>query len=71
MIGIEETPVEQEPRSATAATQPIPVGDAVMPQCPQPLEGWVTKCIFGATLGHTGTDVAGRKRGTKLGADVL
>jgi alcohol dehydrogenase (cytochrome c) len=48
LIGIEETPVEQEPRSATAATQPIPVGDAVMPQCPQPLEGWVTKCIFGA-----------------------
>ncbi len=48
LIGIEETAVEQEPRSATAAMQPIPVGDAVMPQCPQPLEGWVTKCIFGA-----------------------
>jgi quinohemoprotein ethanol dehydrogenase len=48
LIGIDEKPVEQEPRNATAATQPIPVGDAVMPQCPQPLEGWVTKCIFGA-----------------------
>ncbi len=47
LIGIEEKPVEQEPRSATARTQPIPVGDAVMPQCPQPLEGWETKCIFG------------------------
>jgi len=48
LIGIEEKPVEQEPRNATAPTQPIPIGDAVMPQCPQPLEGWVTKCIFGA-----------------------
>ena len=47
LIGIEEKPVEQEPRSATAATQPIPIGDAVVPQCPEPLEGWVTKCIFG------------------------
>lgn len=48
LIGIEEKPVEQEPRSATAATQPIPVGDAVMPQCPQPLGTWVTKCIYGS-----------------------
>ena len=47
LIGIDEKPVEQEPRVATAATQPIPRGDAVMPQCPQPLAGWVTKCIFG------------------------
>jgi quinohemoprotein ethanol dehydrogenase len=48
LIGIDEKPVEQEPRSATAATQPFPRGDAVMPQCPQPLAGWVLKCIFGA-----------------------
>jgi alcohol dehydrogenase (cytochrome c) len=48
LIGIEEKPVEQEPRNATAKTQPIPVGDAVMPQCPQPLGSWITKCIFGA-----------------------
>jgi quinohemoprotein ethanol dehydrogenase len=48
LIGIEEKPVEQEPRNATAPTQPFPIGDPVMPQCPQPLEGWVTKCIFGA-----------------------
>jgi alcohol dehydrogenase (cytochrome c) len=48
LIGIEEKPVEQEPRNATAPTQPIPIGDPVMPQCPQPLEGWMTKCIFGA-----------------------
>jgi quinohemoprotein ethanol dehydrogenase len=47
LIGIDEKPVEQEPRNATAATQPIPRGDAVMPQCPQPLAGWQTKCIFG------------------------
>ena len=32
LIGIEERPVPQEPRQATAATQPYPVGDAFMPQ---------------------------------------
>jgi quinohemoprotein ethanol dehydrogenase len=32
LIGIEERPVPQEPRQATAATQPYPVGDAVVPQ---------------------------------------
>jgi PQQ-dependent dehydrogenase (methanol/ethanol family) len=32
LIGIEERPVMQEPRQATAATQPYPVGDALVPQ---------------------------------------
>ncbi|TAJ91813.1 MAG: quinonprotein alcohol dehydrogenase [Gammaproteobacteria bacterium] len=32
LIGIEERPVLQEPRQATAATQPYPLGDAVVPQ---------------------------------------
>ncbi len=32
LIGIEERPVPQEPRQATAATQPYPIGDAVVPQ---------------------------------------
>jgi PQQ-dependent dehydrogenase (methanol/ethanol family) len=32
LVGIEERPVPQEPRQATAATQPYPVGDAVVPQ---------------------------------------
>jgi quinohemoprotein ethanol dehydrogenase len=32
LIGIEERPVPQEPRQATSATQPYPVGDAVVPQ---------------------------------------
>ncbi|MFP6828264.1 MAG: PQQ-binding-like beta-propeller repeat protein [Gammaproteobacteria bacterium] len=32
LIGIEERPVMQEPRQATAATQPYPVGDAFVPQ---------------------------------------
>jgi alcohol dehydrogenase (cytochrome c) len=31
LIGIEERPVPQEPRQATAATQPYPVGDAYVP----------------------------------------
>jgi quinohemoprotein ethanol dehydrogenase len=32
LIGIEERPVPQEPRQATAATQPYPAGDAFVPQ---------------------------------------
>jgi quinohemoprotein ethanol dehydrogenase len=32
LIGIEERRVHQEPRQATAATQPYPVGDAFVPQ---------------------------------------
>jgi quinohemoprotein ethanol dehydrogenase len=32
LLGIEERPVPQEPRQATAATQPYPVGDAIVPQ---------------------------------------
>jgi len=47
LIGIEEKPVETDARLFSAPTQPYPAGDAVMPQCPQPLAGWVTKCIFG------------------------
>jgi len=32
LIGIEERPVPQEPRQATAATQPYPIGDPIVPQ---------------------------------------
>jgi quinohemoprotein ethanol dehydrogenase len=32
LIGIDERPVPQEPRQATAATQPYPLGDAIVPQ---------------------------------------
>ena len=32
ILGIEERPVPQEPRQHTAATQPYPLGDAVVPQ---------------------------------------
>jgi quinohemoprotein ethanol dehydrogenase len=32
LLGIEERPVMQEPRQATAATQPFPVGDALVAQ---------------------------------------
>ena len=52
MIGIDEKSVEQDVRAATAATQPFPRGDALIPQCPQPLAGWVTKCIFGVIYDH-------------------
>ncbi len=47
LIGIDEKPVEQDARVASAPTQPIPRGDALIPQCPQALPGWTTKCIFG------------------------
>jgi alcohol dehydrogenase (cytochrome c) len=47
LIGIDEKSVEVDARVASSPTQPIPRGDAVMPQCPQALEHWVTKCIFG------------------------
>jgi alcohol dehydrogenase (cytochrome c) len=41
LIGIEERPVPQEPRQATARTQPYPVGDAFVPQSvPIPPEGF-------------------------------
>jgi alcohol dehydrogenase (cytochrome c) len=32
LIGIEERPVPQEPRQATSPTQPIPIGEAFVPQ---------------------------------------
>jgi quinohemoprotein ethanol dehydrogenase len=41
LIGIEERPVMQEPRQATAATQPFPIGDALVPQdIPVAPEDW-------------------------------
>jgi quinohemoprotein ethanol dehydrogenase len=41
LIGIEEREVPQEPRQATAATQPHPIGDAFIPQSiPIPPEGF-------------------------------
>jgi quinohemoprotein ethanol dehydrogenase len=47
LIGIEERPVPQEPRQKTAKTQPYPVGDATVPQCAQPMEGYEKAgCIF-------------------------
>jgi alcohol dehydrogenase (cytochrome c) len=47
LIGIEERAVPQEPRQKTAKTQPYPAGDAIVPQCAQPLEGYERAgCIF-------------------------
>ncbi len=46
LIGIEEKPVKQEPRQATSPTQPFPVGDAFVTQCGEPIEGYLTGCIF-------------------------
>jgi quinohemoprotein ethanol dehydrogenase len=47
LIGIDEKPVPQESRNATAATQPYPVGDSIMDQCPEPLPNVpLMGCIF-------------------------
>ena len=47
LIGIEDRPVPQEPRQKTAQTQPIPIGDATVPHCAQPLPGYPeARCIF-------------------------
>jgi quinohemoprotein ethanol dehydrogenase len=47
LIGVEERPVLQEPRQKTTKTQPFPIGDAIVPQCAQPLEGYEkVGCIF-------------------------
>ena len=47
LIGIDEKPVPQDPRQKTAKTQPIPRGDAVVPQCAELLPGYEKAgCIF-------------------------
>ena len=47
LIGIDEKPVPQEPRNNTAATQPYPVGDAFVSQCPEAMPQFpLTGCIF-------------------------
>jgi alcohol dehydrogenase (cytochrome c) len=47
LIGIDETPVPQEPRNNTSPTQPIPRGDAFVDQCGQPIPDFpLTGCIF-------------------------
>jgi len=47
LIGIDEKPVPQEPRMATAATQPIPVGDSIIDTCPEPLPQFpVSGCLY-------------------------
>jgi alcohol dehydrogenase (cytochrome c) len=47
LIGIDEKPVPQEPRMATAATQPIPVGDTLIDTCPEPLPQFpISGCLY-------------------------
>ena len=47
LIGVQERPVPQEPRQKTSKTQPYPIGDATVPQCAEPLEGYEKAgCIF-------------------------
>jgi alcohol dehydrogenase (cytochrome c) len=47
LIGMEYRPVPQEPRNFTADTQPFPVGDPFVPQCPDPLPQFpISGCIY-------------------------
>jgi quinohemoprotein ethanol dehydrogenase len=51
LIGVEERPVEQEPRMKTAKTQPFPIGDSFVPTCPEPgsvAPEYKSTCVFGA-----------------------
>jgi quinohemoprotein ethanol dehydrogenase len=51
LIGVEERPVEQEPRMKTAKTQPFPIGDPFVPTCPEPGSvppEYKSSCVFGA-----------------------
>ena len=62
LIGIEERPVPQEPRQATAATQPYPIGDAIVPQhveiAPEGFELVNQGRIFTPYFGAEGTIVS-------------
>jgi quinohemoprotein ethanol dehydrogenase len=62
LIGIDERPVPQEPRQATAATQPFPRGDSVVPQLIQIAPEGATLVndgrIFTPFVGATATIVA-------------
>jgi len=76
LIGIEERPVLQEPLQATAATQPYPLGDAIVPQSIDiPPEG-ASIVPSGATVVNDGkiftpfwTDPIALKPGTMGGAN--
>jgi quinohemoprotein ethanol dehydrogenase len=46
LIPTPETPVPQDPRQKTSATQPIPSGDPTAVQCSDPLPGFVQGCMF-------------------------
>jgi quinohemoprotein ethanol dehydrogenase len=47
LIGIEERPVPQEPRQATAPTQPYPIGDRFVDGCLEPTEAFpLAGCLF-------------------------
>jgi len=47
LVGIDEKPVGQEPRQATAATQPYPVGDKFVQDCAPPWPGFpLNGCMF-------------------------
>ena len=71
LIGIDEKPVEQDARVASAPTQPIPRGDALIPQCPEAARRLGHQMHLRRDLRHADPDVAGRQWRHELVADGL
>ena len=69
LIGIEERPVPQEPRQATAATQPYPVGDAIVPQAIDIVPENTTVVNGGRIFTPFWTEPVAMKPGTMGGAN--
>ena len=47
LIGVEEKPVPQLAEQKTAKTQPFPIGDSLVPTCPEGVPDWFPKgCVF-------------------------
>jgi alcohol dehydrogenase (cytochrome c) len=69
LIGIEERPVPQEPRQATAATQPFPVGDAFVPLTMEVAPEGFTLVNQGGIFTPYWTDYVVAKPGLRGGAN--
>ncbi|MEY4640960.1 MAG: hypothetical protein RLZZ227_954 [Pseudomonadota bacterium] len=69
LLGIEERPVMQEPRQATAATQPFPIGDAFVPQALDAVPENATVVNGGQIFTPFWTEAVAMKPGTTGGAN--
>ena len=70
LIGIEEKPVPQEPRQATAATQPYPLGDKFVRDCP-PRRCQTSRCTAACSTPFWDVPVAAARQCAQLESHVL